>query len=814
MDAIQKNATEGDVEIQVVIPLLTRDELLGIPLVEIRSKEGISARDIGKGTKRKIGYIPDFCVYKNSLPILVIEAKSPAADIEQAYAEGRLYAGEINRTFPTGLNPCSRVLATDGRRVFAGFWDAEPQLIADVGVLKVGSRELDELVQLCGNDALNGVSRPLSERLRSSNFRRPFNQGAGPAQIISRIDPNTFAADLAPILRRYFSSRDQSTDPDIYSRAYISSNEITSYDRILESFLKDRLARSKARVEITTSRRRADQITRPISRFDQEKPTGGDLQLVTGGVGSGKSLFARRYREFLQPQPLAEKSHWAFLNFNLATPQDFKSINDFVCKAFVESIIEEGAPVDIRDANDQERLFAPDIADRQAFYDRMELSAAGRGGLERARDIEAWRQDPLKLTRGISRFLQGDRGDNLIVVFDNVDRRDTVSQLIAFEAALWFMDQTRALVILQMRDSTFEAYKNEPPLDTYRSGQIFHISPPRFVDVVKRRLELSLELIDQEAPEEVKYRTPSGIQITYPKRRAGEFIGGIYAELFQRASNLSRILEALAGRNVRRALDMFFAILTSGHMPEDIIASVAQGTGFRSFPEYRILRSLMRQDFRFFNNDTGFVANLLHCEANWARPSNFLVPELLFYLIGRRKVQGDNGQMGFVAMTRATGELEAMGFVRSDIEQACLFALVKELIEVETSSLTVIGPTDCIKATASGWAHMRLLASRIEYLAAILPTTALDDDKFGARIYELMQIENRTGQPSLHRYIAVVEELLTYLQAQHQTLLVHPGYADLKQSGALYIIGKVEEALSFARRERAQGPNQLDLLDS
>jgi len=258
-------------------------------------------------------------------------------------------------------------------------------------------------------------------------------------------------------------------------------------------------------------------------------------------------------------------------------------INDWVCEHFVTSLLEESQAVDPRDPVDQERIFATDLADRAAFYDRMEAAVPTRGALERARDLEAWRQDPLKLTKGIARYLQGDRGENLIVVFDNVDRRETEAQLAAFEAALWLMDQTRALIILQMRDATFEAYKNEPPLDTYRSGQIFHISPPRFVDVVKRRLELSLEEIDREAPEQVKYRTRAGVQVSYPKKRAGEFLRGIYAELFQSPTNLSRILEALAGRNVRRALDMFMAILTSGHMPEEIIASVVQGNGFRSF---------------------------------------------------------------------------------------------------------------------------------------------------------------------------------------------------------------------------------------
>jgi hypothetical protein len=58
----------------------------------------------------------------------------------------------------------------------------------------------------------------------------------------------------------------------------------------------------------------------------------------------------------------------------------------------------------------------------------------------------------------------------LISVMDNVDRRDLKSQLDAFQLSLWFMEQTRSFVILQMRDETYERYKDKPPLDAFWTG--------------------------------------------------------------------------------------------------------------------------------------------------------------------------------------------------------------------------------------------------------------------------------------------------------------------------------------------------------
>jgi len=331
--------------------------------------------------------------------------------------------------------------------------------------------------------------------------------------------------------------------------------------------------------------------------------------------------------------------------------------------------------------------------------------------------------------------------------------------------------------------------------------------------VVRKRLELSLEALAEEAPEQVSFTTKSGLKVTYPKSRAGEFLGGIYSELFQQPNNISRILEALAGRNVRRALDMFMAIITSGHMPEDVIASVAHGTGFRSFPESLIVRALMRQDYRYFNNNSGFIANIFNCDSRWERPTNLLIPELLFYLLSQRKVRGDNGQMGFVASPRVLFELESFGFVRPDIMDAARFCLVKGLIDVETSSQDIVRERDSIKASASGWAHMRILSSRVEYLAAVLPTTPLNDKTLSARIFDLMQLENRTGLVSFQRSLQIVEGFETYLTRQDTDFLSHPGYAGRGKSGAKYILSKIREALTFGRRESAKVTGQADSLD-
>ncbi|MEW7008130.1 hypothetical protein [Lentilitoribacter sp. EG35] len=440
---------------------------------------------------------------------------------------------------------------------------------------------------------------------------------------------------------------------------------------------------------------------------------------------------------------------------------------------------------------------------------------AGKGDLERARDLEQWRQEPETLAEGVARYLQGDRGESVVAVFDNVDRRDTEEQLVSFQLALWFMALTRSLVILQMRDVTFERFKNEPPLDTYRSGAIFHISAPRFVEVVRRRLELSLKYLSDEAPEKITYTLSNGLSISYPKSKAGVFLNAIYSEIFQRPRNISTIIEALAGKDVRRSLDMFMNLITSGHMPEEMITNIAQGNAEYSVPEYRIIRILMRGDYRFFNDSSGFIANIFYCKNSWQRPSNFIVPEILFWLIGKRKLAGDNGQMGYFSVRHIMNELEAIGFVREDVFDACQYTLTKELVEADTLSVIELGVDDCIKATASGWIHMRILSERIEYLSSILATTPINDTAFSSQIFERMKAENRCGSQGFMQSKKLCEGLLKYLKAQKEKLELHHEYASRDKTASNYLIQKIELAIEGPQASQRQGNNgiQLDLLD-
>jgi hypothetical protein len=748
------------------------------------------------------------------LPIMIVEAKDPNVRVDVGYREACLYARHLNQQYKHDVNPCNFVIACNGSELAYGHWDSNMSRVLKVKDLAIGSVELDTLIKFCHHRLLVVYAAKYLSAIRLARSVQPYALAGGQALINSKKPFNSFAAELAPLLRRYFTSATQNSDPDIYEKGYVGSEDVTEYDRILESLLKERIAnRRKLSQELSPTRAKEPKLAAALKKFKEDPSTEGQLQLITGGVGTGKSLFARRYKELLQPAEQRLWSHWAFIDFNSA-PESLSTAEDWLCRQFVESFHRENPTFDPYANDNLTRIFSQDLQRRRGIYDetRKRVSHSEAEKL-RIDDLQKWQDDPKRLAFGICRHFGRDRNEAVVVVMDNVDRLNLENQLAAFQLSLWFLDQSKAFTILQMRDETYERFKDKPPLDTYRSGVVFHISPPRFLDVVKRRLELSLEFLSQNAPQRLEYNLSSGARITYPNSMIGEFLKSIYLELFDRKHNVSRVLQGLAGRDVRRALDMFVSILNSGHLQEEAITSTAKGAGAFAIPEYRILKILMRTEYRFFNDNSGFVANIFHFDETWHQPNNFILPEILFWLCDNRKTRGEIGLEGFFSVQRIADELQRRGFVREDITAACSWLLRKQLIEADSMNQSHVELIDSVKVTASGFIHLRILCERLEYVYGVLTVTPMSDHEVAKQIAQHIARENQVSIGGFQQ-VACAEIFDQYLQAEFSQLRAAYSEFGSERTGASFVIKQVQNAIGYFKNpvlgQANQKRNMLD----
>ncbi len=803
--------TESDVEQKVILPLLTEGNLLAIDVRRIKTKDYLAPSILDKGAGRTGGYYPDYSIWEKAFPVMIIEAKSPDVRVEVGYREATGYAHHLNKQYRPGTNPCRFVLACNGIDLLFGQWDSEPLLSAKVADLLPGTETLETLRRHCGSAKLAEHALDCLRGVRLERAVRPFNIAGGQALLLSTRPLNSFAAELSPVLRRYFSSQADNRDPDIYGRAYVNSAEATEYDRVLEALLKDRIASrlNPLAREIEPSRHGEPNLSKALDAFDQGRPKEGQLQLITGRVGAGKSLFIRRYINLLQPPNEKPNRLWSIVNFNDA-PADLRDAQNWLCEAFLQSFVEENPDLDIYGEAALEHVFAVELNKQRGIYSALEKISKEDAQRKRISDIEGWKKDPQTLAFGICRYFGGIQRKLVAIVMDNVDRRELRDQLDAFQLALWFLKESRAFVVLQLRDETYERFKNVPPLDTYRTGIGFHISPPRFVDVVKKRLDLSLEFLIQQTSDNLSYALPNGIRITYPNSRVGEFLRALYVDLFHRKKNVSRVLQGLAGNDVRKALEMFISILTSGHLSEAALTSTAQG-GAISIPEFTILKILMRTEYRFFNDGSGFVKNIFAFENNWENPNNFLLIEILYFLTANRRVRGQIGLEGYFSIAHLADRLQLQGFVRQDVLSAANNLLRGELVEADHMSQREVDFDDCVRISPSGFIHLRILSERLEYLYGVLPVTPFADNSTAQKIANYIGLENQYGSLSGHQTFACVKEFGRYLEYQANRLRSNCAAFGGPNSGTAYILNQVKNTLAhFERPTDRSLPNLLD----
>jgi hypothetical protein len=809
-------ATESDVEQKFVFPLLTDVALLAIPAEAVKSKKYLAPTALDKAAGKTGGYYPDASVWHFGMPMLVIEVKDPEVQSEVGFREACLYARHLNATFQTGLNPCRYVLASNGHTLLAGYWDqAQPAHTFQVDDLKPGTSALETLIGFCGAKVIEVQAHQSLAALKIQRGERPASRVGGAALLNSKKALNSFAAELSPILRRYFSSTNEENVKEIAQRAYVSSTEITEYDRVLEALLKDRVTARRDTIVKPLQVRKNDEkvLTKAIRDYHADEAVGGQLQIIQGAVGSGKSIFARRYRQVLEPSDLAEANLWAFVDFNNG-PASLKSAEAWLCDTLLTSLQAENPTFDLYEESALKGAFSNKIRQRRTYYEQMRKISEAEEIKARATDIAGWQSDPQMLVEGFGTYLQGHHEKSLVVVLDNVDKRQLKDQLDAFQLALWVMAKTKSFVILQMRDETYERYKNTPPLDTFRSGIAFHIAPPRFIDVVKRRLELGLEYLNKHAAERQEYVLDNSVRVILPKGELGNFLKALYGIIFGRRTNVARILEALAGKDVRRAMEMFVGIVSSGHLSTSAITSAVRGHGEFPVTEYHVIRILMRGDYRFFSENSSFISNIFHYDNMWVRPDNFLLIEILFYLCMNRKYSGEIGLEGYFSVSRICDEIERMGYDRDDVYNGVNYLLRRQLIGADNFNSTQVQHDQCVKIEASGFMHLRVLCERIEYLYGVLATTPIADTKVVARIADFTKRESDRNDLSRRERVVAVEAFLVFLRAEMNRLREKNPFYNGRRSGAAYVINSMEIAVArFYRGTDLTGTSERNPLD-
>lgn len=793
---------ESDVEQKFLYGFLTDAQPLGLELPSsiIQTKANLRRFSIGKGTETKL-YYPDYVVAMYGLPLVVVEAKAPTESVEEGYRQARLYAHELNALFATGLNPTKFIVASNGIELWYGFADqAEPLSKAQLSSLGAYSPDVAKLQDMISWGKLSVYAAGLSNSVRPEGLFKPRRLLGGAGFQNEEVGQNTFGSTITASISAIFNPTTETERTFIARNGYIPSRRRERYvDPI------DRVIRA-ARPPSETDAQYLDDTSKPtelISRLKNKGNLEHKVLLLIGSVGSGKTTFVDHLREVALPRALIDTTVWCRLDMNSA-PVSPTEIYDWLRLALVDACRASLPKDDFDDLDTLRKVFAVEINKFNKGVGKLYASQPDVFNVKLAEHIESIQNDRHAVAQAHIRYCCGDRSKLCIIALDNCDKKTRDEQLLMFEAAQWLQKEFRALVILPLRDETYDNHRLQPPLDTALKDMVFRIEPPLFQNVLLSRVRLAMSQLNKSSGEKLYFTLPNGMTVEYPRSDQAYYLTSIVKSLFEHDRFVRRMIVGLSGRNMRNALEIFLEFCNSAHIGEDQIFKIRQSEGRYTLPLHQVATVLIRMNRRFYDSDHSYVKNLFSANRDDPRPSFFCRYMILRWLREKFSASGTDGLKGYFRAGMIKQELMSYGLSPDMLEREFNYLLGSRCVVAEHLRIDSVNDDDLVRIGPAGFVHLDLIGN-VSYLAAVAEDTFFSDRIQAERVSN--RIKSAGGHLHVKTAVDNATEVVEYLQ-RIKSLVAPPNGSFLAEDrfAILTDIDEADNALKRVKRDLSWDP--------
>lgn len=733
--------TESDVEQKLIYPLLidSMPHGLGIPPACVYTKSSIRSIVIDKGASKK-NYFPDYIVAVSGIPLLVAEAKSPGEDLEEALREARLYASELNARFSHEIDPVKFVLACNGETLVAGFHNESTARFAlPIEKLSIADLTFSKFVEEFSYTGLYRWNIECIKKLRPKRYWRPRKLVGGLAAQNEEVGLNSFGTTIKADFRGLFDPANIHERDVIASECYIPSKRRDRYVDAIDRTFKAIVPPSERNASPIDDTGSPQQI---IKKLRLGEKLNNQVMLLIGAAGAGKTTFVDYLRVKALPSDVRRSTRWIHVNMNEA-PVSRDEVYSWLRRQIVQGVRELSPSTDFDDIETLRKIFRSDIERFRKGVGRLLEASPELYNQKLAELITQCLGDEQGYARSMCKFLSSRESALIVIVLDNCDKREMKEQLLMFEAAQWLRTEFNALVFLPLREETYDNNLSVPPLDTALKDLAFRIEPPRFDLILRSRVDFAIRKLSENPDKKFSYDLPNSMRATYTAADKISYLGSILRSIFETDQIVRRLLIGLAGRNMRRAMEIFLEFCSSGHISEDEIVKMVQSRGSYSLPMSLVSRVILRSKKRYYDGDHSYVVNLFAANIDDRRPNPFIRIAILRYLFGLAHDGQGPRMKGYRKVKEIFDVVKTFGadevqFLREIHYLAKSYCLITEDFRVEGLSfedLVTIGP--------AGRTHLYLIGN-IHYLAAMAEDAWFRDEALAE------SIATRIRNPSLH----------------------------------------------------------------
>lgn len=749
--------SESDVEFKVIGPLLSNPEPtgLGYSKIEIQTKINLQKILIDKGAK-SILYYPDYLITVNGVPSIIVEAKKPDEDLSEAFRQAALYAAELNRKFEKDINPCQLIIACDGQSLLAGSWDAAiPQFNIETKNWLYTEREFNALIDIFSRTSVEKKAAQIKNLIRKRvAFKRPLNLLGGKF-VQNKPAENTFGESISIQYRHLFNPNIEEEKIDIVHNAYVKITKHESHVNPIDKLIRKKILPSSSESNQIEDNTNPQEI---ISALNNAHNYNNQVLLLIGSVGSGKSTFSTYLREIALEKEIVGKLVWITIDLNTA-PVSSNEIYQWLKNDIIKQIKKQNSDINFNSIDTIQKLYSAEIeALKEGILQLLNPESDKYKEILVEKIVNLQGNIDVTLASYVHQFVHKQKKD-LIITLDNCDKRNLEEQLLMFEVANWLKDSVKAIIFLPLRDTTFDHFRKQKPLDTVVNDLIFRISPPSLEKVLYSRIKYASRLI--ESNNSRYYYLPNNIRVNYPAKEELYYLKAILTSLFQN-NFAKRLISGLAGSDIRVGLGIFLDFCKSGHISEHEIFKIKQSKGETKLSNHVVSRVFLRGNKVYYNDNSAKIKNLFSSLPSDDLPDPFVRISILQWLSNNYRIKGPSGIFGFHLAETMMNDLVSLGHDKVRVSEDITYLLRQSLIISESQKSDNIDEKELISINTPGIVHLDLI-NNYEYLSACAEDVWYNSAEIATDISKNMSGEGSFSHLSLQNTLEHAKILGEYL---------------------------------------------------
>jgi hypothetical protein len=596
---------------------------------------------------------------------------------------------------------------------------------------------------------------------------------------------NRLHAQLHHIIESIFQDIAQQDSLEILQSCYVHTGSLLVVARDLNAVITDEIPeflRKQGAEPVYQGPNTAGQFGSAIEEALTSRA--GELYLLLGGIGSGKTTFVKRYQRAVGKELLDQRAFWFHLDF-LKAPLDPLDMEPFAWQEVLYQLRSRYEEANLETRRNIQKAFADSIeVISQTVLTGHNTKPAGWFQDAISPYLEKWRTDVTDYVPRLLRVVKSDRRKHIVLFIDNVDQLTPAHQAQVFLLAQRITRIVGSVTILSLREESYYTANTQKTLTAYTNRK-FHIASPRFRKMISSRIQFAMDLLN--GPAETA-STPIHAQIPIDRPAIADFLSIIKTSIFEVNYNIARLVEALCFGNMRLALDWFTTFMTSGATDVDKMLGIYRRTGAYYVAFHEFVKSIMLGERRYYKDEASPILNVFDCSGG-RNASHFTSLRIIRALSAHRGEATREGQ-GYVEITQLIGMSEDVFDNREDTVRSLNRMVARQVIEANTKSTDSITDASHVRITSSGWYYARYLVNSFAYLDLVLQDTPLDDldveQYLRKAVYRVDNLSDSEEQKVARMQVRFgrVRKVLEYLADQERA---EQRQFDLERRGGIWV---------------------------